>query len=152
MDERRALVRRLADREVFELIEDKTGLKPHELTRARKLRHAIRHTCKAVLEVKDVDAPGGQDPSKPLRARVLDMSEGGASLFIKYDLRVGSQLKLGVVIYDGSVIESQADVRWSAPKPAREGYAIGLEFADMDEKNRKRLGTFLAELAATLGM
>lgn len=152
MDERRAWIRRLADREIFELIEDQTDLKPGQLVRARKMRQAIRHTCKAVVEIAESDAPAGVDPARPLRARVLDLSSGGASLFTKYELREGTRLKLGVVLHNGQVIESQTQVRWSTPKPAKEGFAVGLEFVDIDAKNEQRLSTFLTELATTLGM
>lgn len=156
MEERRSLVRRQADRDVIELIERKTGSKPAQLVRDRKLRQAIRHTCKAVINLDISHKSGISDEwttdRQTLRGRVLDLSEGGASLFTKYELQPGAKFMLGVKIYDGSIIEAQAQVRWSKYKEAKDGYATGAEFTQIDAKNLKRLKTFLTELDATLGM
>ena len=156
MDERRSLVRRKADRELAELIEKKTGVRPAQLVRERKLRQAIRHTCKAVLEVDISHTPGDSEytttESHSLRGRVLDLSPGGVFLFTKYELKPGAQFKVGVKIYDGSTIEALAEVRWSKYKEAKGGYATGAEFISIDENNQRRLDTFLSELEATLGM
>ena len=156
MDERRSLVRRKADRELAELIEKKTGVRPAQLVRERKLRQAIRHTCKAVLEVDISHTPGDSDytttESHSLRGRVLDLSHGGVFLFTKYELKPGAQFKVGVKIYDGSTIEALAEVRWSTYKEAKQGYATCAEFVNIAEKNQRRLDTFLADLEATLGM
>ena len=156
MEERRSVVRRQADRDLAELIEKKTGVNPSKLVRDRRLRQAIRHTCKAELEVEISHSPGGSQEwttdTQRMRGRVLDMSEGGVFLFTKYELKPGAQFKLGVKIYDGSTIEAQAEVRWSKFKEAKDGYATGAEFINMDDKNQNRLRTFLSELDATLGM
>ena len=156
MEERRSVVRRQADRDLAELIEKKTGVNPSKLVRDRRLRQAIRHTCKAELEVEISHSPGGSQEwttdTQRMRGRVLDMSEGGVFLFTKYKLKPGAQFKLGVKIYDGSTIEAQAEVRWSKFKEAKDGYATGAEFINMDDKNQNRLRTFLSELDATLGM
>ncbi len=156
MDERRSVTRRQIDRELAELIEKKTGVKPAQLVRERKLRQAIRHTCKAVLQVEVSHSPGDSEytttDSQSLRGRVLDLSLGGVFLFTKYELKPGAQFKVGVKIYDGSTIEALAEVRWSKYKEAKGGYATGAEFISIDEKNQQRLQTFLSELDATLGM
>ncbi len=156
MEERRSVVRRQADRDLAELIEKKTGVDPLKLVRDRKLRQAIRHTCKAEIEIDVSHAPGGSQEwttdAQRLRGRVLDMSEGGVFLFTKYELKPGAQIKLGVKIYDGSTIEGLAEVRWSKFKEAKDGYAAGAEFINMDDRNQKKLRTFLSELDSTLGM
>ena len=82
----------------------------------------------------------------------MDLSEGGVFLFTKYELKPGARIKLGVKIYDGSTIEAQAEVRWSKFKDSKDGYATGAEFVDIDDKNQKKLRTFLSELESTLGM
>ncbi len=156
MDERRSVIRRQADRELAELIEKKTGAGPAQLVRERKLRQAIRHTCKAVLEVDISHSPGDSEHTttdvQTLRGRVLDLSNGGVFLFTKYELKLGAQFKLGVKIYDGSTIEAMVEVRWTKYKEAKGGYAIGAEFIGIDDKNQRRLQKFLSELDATLGM
>ena len=58
MEERRSVVRRQADRDLAELIEKKTGVTPSKLVRDRRLRQAIRHTCKAEIEIEISHAPG----------------------------------------------------------------------------------------------
>lgn len=152
VEERRTAVRRRADRELLEFVEKKTGQPARQLLRKRKLRHAVRHTCKAVLEVDVTHASGASEDTQTLRSRVLDLSAGGAALFTKYDFQPGAEFRLHVKLYDGQRIEAQALVRWSKYKQAKEGYAIGVEFTKIDAPNQKRLDTFLAELDATLGM
>ncbi len=149
-------MRRQADRDLAELIVKKTGVNPEKLVRDRKLRQAIRHTCKAEIEVEVSHAPGDSQEwttdAQMLRGRVLDLSEGGVFLFTKYELQSGARIKLGVKIYDGSTIETQAVVRWSKSKEAKGGYASGAEFTDIDSKNQTKLRNFLSELDSTLGM
>lgn len=155
-NERRVAVRRKSDRELYELIERKTGVKPDQLVRERKLRRAIRHTCKATLEI-DVRHSVGQtddwetDRAK-IKARVLDLSEGGASLFCKHDLRQGTPCRVAIKLYDGSEAEADAEVRWSSHKPQKDGYALGVQFTKIDDKNQRRLKKFLTNLDETLGM
>jgi c-di-GMP-binding flagellar brake protein YcgR len=156
MQERRSVVRRQADRELFELIEKKTGIKPAQLVRERKLRRAIRHTCRAVLDLEVKHSPGQtgvwESDRHQLKARVLDLSEGGASLFCKHDPGRGTRLRVGVKLYDGMSIEAESEVRWTTYKEQKEGYAVGVQFVSIDERNQRRLHKFLADLDATLGM
>lgn len=156
MQERRNTVRRLADRELFELIEHKTGIKPAQMVRERKLRRAIRHTCRAVLDIEVKHSPGQtqawESERHQIKARVLDLSDGGASLFCKHDLRQGTRVRVGVKLYDGSTIEADSEVRWTSFKEQKEGYAIGVQFVSIDDRNQRRLQRFLADLDSTLGM
>lgn len=156
MQERRTAVRRQADREVFDLIEQKTGIKPAQLVRERKLRRAIRHTCRAVLDVEVKHSAGQtqvwETDRHQLKARVLDLSDGGASLFCKHELRQGTRVRVGVKLYDGSTIEADSEVRWASFKEQKEGYAIGVQFVSIDDRNQRRLHRFLTEIDATLGM
>jgi c-di-GMP-binding flagellar brake protein YcgR len=154
--ERRNLVRRKSDRELYELIEKKTGVRPEQLVRERKLRRAIRHTCKAVIDI-DVKHSVGEtghweSDQHEVKARVLDLSEGGASLFCKHDLRQGTKCRVAIKLYDGSSVEAASEIRWASPKPQKGGFALGMQFNQMDDKNRKRLSTFLTELDNTVGL
>jgi hypothetical protein len=154
--ERRQLVRRKSDRELYELIEKKTGVEPARLVRERKLRRAIRHTCKAVLSLDVKHSPGDFDHTETdevhLKARVLDLSEGGASLFCKHELRQGATCRIAVKLYDGTSVEADSEIRWTSHKPRKDGYALGLQFLQIDEKNERRLKNFLEDLDNTLGM
>ncbi len=156
MQERRSVVRRQADRELFDLIEQKTGVKPAQMVRERKLRRAIRHTCRAVIDIEVKHSPGQtlvwESDRHQIKARVLDLSEGGASLFCKHDLRQGTRARVGVKLYDGSIIEADSEVRWTSFKEQKQGYAIGVQFVSIDERNQRRLHNFLSEIDATLGM
>ena len=156
MQERRSVVRRQADRELYELIEKKTGIRPEQLVRERKLRRAIRHTCRAVLEM-DIKHSSGKTEAwetdrHQLKARVLDLSEGGASLFCKHDPGRGARVRVGVKLYDGMTIEAESEVRWTSYKESKAGYAVGVQFVSIDERNQRRLHKFLEELDASLGM
>jgi c-di-GMP-binding flagellar brake protein YcgR len=154
--ERRQAVRRRSDRELFELIEKKTGVKPDQLVRERKLRRAIRHTCKAVIGLDVSHAPGEsghwETDRHELKARVLDLSEGGASLFCKHELKQGAKCRLAIKLYDGSAVEAGSEVRWASHKPQKDGYALGFQFTQIDATNQRRLRAFLTDLDNTLGM
>ncbi len=154
--ERRQLVRRKSDRELFELIEKKTGVKPGDLVRERKIRRAIRHTCKAVINIDvkhSVGETGHWETDRhDIKARVLDLSEGGASLFCKHDLRQGTKCRVSIKLFDGSSVEAASEIRWSSHKPQKDGYAIGVQFLQMDDMNQRRLRTFLTELDNTVGL
>lgn len=156
MQERRSVVRRQADRELFELIEQKTGVKPQLMVRERKLRRAIRHTCRAVIDIEVRHSPGQtqawESDRHQIKARVLDLSDGGASLFCKHDLRQGTRARIGVKLYDGTMIEADSEVRWTSFKEQKQGYAIGVQFVSIDDRNQKRLHRFLADLDSSLGM
>lgn len=156
MEERRQIVRRRADRELHELIEAKTGLKPSQLVRNRKLRRAIRHTCKAVIEMEVAHSAGEsqiwQKDQHEMKARVLDLSEGGAALFTRHEIRPGQPVNVDIKLYDGTSIEAESEVRWTKPKQEKKGFALGVQFKKLDERNRKRLSRFLNELDASLGM
>ena len=75
MEERRLSVRRAADRDLIirgqQLEKRDTPPSPVE----RQRRRAIRHSCKAVLDVEIKHSPGGTAPMKghmqPIPARVL---------------------------------------------------------------------------------
>jgi c-di-GMP-binding flagellar brake protein YcgR len=156
MQERRSIVRRQADRELFELIEQKTGVKPQQLVRDRKLRRAIRHTCRAVIEIEVRHSAGEtlawEADRHQVKARVLDLSEGGASLFCKHDIRKGTRCRVGIRLYDGASIEADSEIRWSAAKEQKGGFALGIQFVSIDSRNQRRLQQFLDDLDKTLGM
>ena len=151
MKERRVLVRRRADREFFEIVEKKTGLKPQQLVVRTKRRRVIRHVCKAELTLESVGTPTEPDSPYQVEGRVLDLSEGGASLFAEHEVPAGQRCRVKLKIIDGGMIESTAEIRWVTRKEAQDGYAVGVRFVDLDGINAQRLEAFLSKLDATLG-
>jgi c-di-GMP-binding flagellar brake protein YcgR len=149
--ERRMLVRRRADREFLEIVEKKTGLRPQQLVARTKRRRVIRHLCKAELTLQGVGM--STEPSSPrqIEGRVLDLSEGGASLFAEHEVAAGQRCRVKLKIIDGGTIESTAEIRWVTRKEAKAGYAVGVRFVDLDDSNAQRLDAFLGKLDATLG-
>lgn len=175
LEERRKRVRRKADRELLELIEKKTGRKPDELVRQRKRRQVIRHTCKALfvldrLDTFDMGSQGPREDSQQAfdlepsqflgitemaqdpKTRILDLSEGGASVFTSQNARVGQRGWLQIRVFDGSAIESKVEVRWIKPKETMNGYVLGIKFRQMDSDNRERLKKYIQELDDSLGL
>ncbi len=152
MKERRVLVRRRADREFLEIVEKKTGLKPQQLVVRAKRRRVIRHLCKALLILEGVDTPTEPGPPHQIEGRVLDLSEGGASLLAEHEVAAGQRCHVELKIIDGGRIESTAEIRWATRKEAKDGYAVGVRFVDLDDINAQRLQAFLGKLDATLGL
>jgi c-di-GMP-binding flagellar brake protein YcgR len=152
--ERRVSIRRRADREFLELVEKKTGLKPEQSLVRAKRRRVIRHLCKVELSL-DVAAGLGEEgaaPPKSIEGRVLDLSEGGASVFTEYELTPGHPCHVKLKLIDGETIESRGEIRWAERKDARDGYAVGIRFVEMNAQSTRRLGEFLTRLDATLGL
>lgn len=53
------MVRRMADRELGEYIERKTGTAPSQLVFRRKFRRAIRHVCEVAIDLDTVPHSDG---------------------------------------------------------------------------------------------
>jgi c-di-GMP-binding flagellar brake protein YcgR len=150
--ERRVLVRRRADREFLDLVEKKTGLRPQQLLMRSKRRRVIRHLCKAELTLDTAESLGEGPPIQRIEGRVLDLSEGGVALFAPQEVSPGQHCHVRLKLIDGGPIESSAEIRWANRKEAKDGYAIGVRFVDLDDFNAKRLDAFLTKLDATLGL
>lgn len=122
----------------------------------RQRRRAIRHHCVAKITV-DVVAKAGaggewKGRTDSIKARVLDLSENGASIFASVPLSTGQQTRVQIFLPDGSTIESMAEVRWTKEKDSRSGYAAGLRFVDLAPQEEKKVRAFLEELDRTLGL
>lgn len=121
----------------------------------RQRRRAIRHHCMAKITV-DVVAKAGvggewKGRMESVKARVLDLSESGASIFASVPLSTGQQTKIQIYLPDGSSIESTAEVRWTKEKDTKSGFAAGLRFTQMAPKEEAKVRAFLDELDRTLG-
>jgi c-di-GMP-binding flagellar brake protein YcgR len=112
----------------------------------------IRHVSKAELMLESVGTPAEPDSPHQIEGRVLDLSEGGASLFAEHEVAAGQRCRVKLKILDGGIVESTAEIRWVTRKEARDGYAVGVRFVDLDDINAQRLEAFLGKLDATLGL
>ena len=164
MDERRRLIRRHADRELVKRVNDLQALmerrgesngesKSDSAGHAR--RHVIRHNCKVAIAVKVGVSSGYGDTwdvtSVRVKGRILDLSTGGASLFTEQPFDTGQELELVIRLRDGEDIHATGAVRW-VKTVQNGGYASGVEFSKMSDKDRRLVGKFLAELEKTAGL
>ena len=152
MEERRHNFRRQSDRDLQKLHGRSAAVKEEK----RKARRAIRHSCKAVLtiEFRHQGEDGGDwvVSRKDLKGRVLDLSEEGASFFIKYPATTNQLFPFRIDTYDGSRIEGQGEVRWVKQKNSAKGYSVGVYFTQIDKDNLEQIHTFLHNLDSTLGL
>jgi c-di-GMP-binding flagellar brake protein YcgR len=156
VEERRKQVRRESDRELLHIVAETRKSGDAEAQSARQRRRAIRHTSKAVVDMSLRYEMGGggavEEHTQPVPARVLDLSEGGAALFLKHPIAHGEKFRLTIKTYDGSAIAAMAEVRWSQHKESKGGYLIGVQFTHLDPNNREHLLRYLRELDENLGM
>ncbi|MFC1734810.1 PilZ domain-containing protein [Candidatus Hydrogenedentota bacterium] len=122
--------------------------------RQRK-HHTIRHSCKAELDVGSSMIAGRRSDvvsRVKIKARVLDLSSGGASLFIRDALDVGQLAGLTIELEGGERLKSTAEVRWLKHIAEKKGYAVGVQFQNISVQDQKILTQFLDQLGATMGM
>ncbi len=156
MQERRKQVRRQTDRdslgELQRFRDSEIGTKEHK----RKRRHAIRHACHAVIDLEIATAAGGSDEwnvsHEQIKGRVLDLSETGASLFVKHAVAMGQAFRLEIEMYDGAKVEAIAETRWTKSMEAKGGYAIGIEFTQLTPAHQQVIQNFLKDLEASAGL
>ncbi len=158
MQERRKKVRRRADQELLyklkelqEKVDRRSGGEAE-----KKRRRAIRHNCKVSIKMAIGHAAGFSDEwsvdAVKVEGRVLDLSAGGASLFTKQAFDTGQELRLTIKLRDGSKIATNATVRWVKAVPEKGAYASGVQFAEVPDKDRRKIDHFLQELDATAGL
>ena len=157
VEERRVEIRRQADRELISRA-SKTGAgEDGSRQESRKRRRAIRHACKAELNIEVSHQQGGRGGEwvvtrQRLQGHVLDLSEDGASFFIKYPASTNQNFNFLIKLHDGRKIEGAADVRWVKQKESANGYAVGTRFTRIDNRNLKLIALFLEKLDETLGL
>ena len=83
-----------------------------------------------------------------VRARVLDLSHGGALLHLATPLDVGAIYDFALDL-DGESVSVQAEVRHLRVAALAEsaGYQVGVHFIGIDPRDEERLGGYLARLA-----
>lgn len=161
MQERRRYGRREADRELQERIKQLEGAADRRgdadtKEAQRKRRRTIRHNCKVLIQMMVGFSPGDSDDwsveAIKIRGRILDLSADGASLFTQQPFETGQELRLTIELPDRSQICTNAKVRWIKAVPQKDAYASGVQFIHVSKKDNKKLGKFLKELDATVGL
>lgn len=157
MEERRVTIRREADRQIAQQTSEVSKLvaKDQNKQQQRALHRAIRHTCKAVLDIEFSYQTPGEDEwvksKQEVKGRVLDLSNEGAAFFIRHSATAEQTFNFRIDLFDGSNIQGAAQVRWVKQQASAKGFSVGVQFVQIDEVNATRIKNFLFELDATLG-
>jgi hypothetical protein len=160
LEERRKQIRRQADCHMMERLaqleklERRLGADPEDAKRKR--RHAIRHNCRAVVQVTLGHAPGFSGDwsvdAIELEGRVLDLSLEGASLFTRQDFSPGQWLMVGIKPNNGDAIHVRSSVRWIKAIPEKGGFASGVKFKDVPPSEEKKIMLFLDGIIRSAGL
>jgi len=122
----------------------------------RKRRRAIRHTCNVSIEMLIGHRSGLSEDwaidAVKIKGRLLDLSASGASLYTKERFEPGQELRLGIQLPDESLIATRGAVRWVKALDNKDGFASGVQFGHLAEKDARNLRRFLKELDATAGL
>jgi c-di-GMP-binding flagellar brake protein YcgR len=80
-----------------------------------------------------------------VRAHCLDLSEGGALLFMPTPLELGAVADFALDL-DGETVWVQAEVRHVRPgvRKGIEGHEVGVQFVGIDPHDERRLRDYLA--------
>lgn len=162
MEEKRKQIRRAADKELMQRVQvlqaavDRRGAAEEQEAAEKRKRHAVRHNCKVAIKMVLRHAAGGSNEwsvdAIRVEGRVLDLSVGGASLFTKQPFDTGQELRLTILLRDGTKINTNAMVRWVKSVPQKGGSASGVQFVEVLEKDQQALNKFLRELSETSGL
>jgi len=156
--ERRKTMRRQSDRDLLARLEELQRQVSGELSREQRhlRRRAIRHNCEASIGLKVATNYGGTDTWKlseyPIPGRLIDLSSTGCSIFSKHQMAAGDRLALSINLLKGPVVQCSGTVRWTKAMPEHNGYANGVEFAEISSENRAKIDVFLKHLEAKLGL
>lgn len=114
-------------------------------------RHSLQETLvAAVRRLIGYDDEG----ESVIHAAVTDLSREGAGLsvevFSQKPHQVGDPIHVEIELIDGSMIGSEAEVKWTTPLAEDGGYQLGIQFVRIDNQDKVRLNRFIAELEAKL--
>lgn len=161
MQERRKHIRREADRKLLQRMHDneaawgrRAGDSGHEARRQR--RRVIRHNCSVEIQMEIGLATGNSDEwsvdAVAIKGRLLDLSHDGASLFTKQPLDMGQRLRLAIHTPNSKPLYTSGTIRWTKSVPDKGGYAAGVQFVQLEAKDRRRLDKYLTGLDRTIGL
>lgn len=118
----------------------------------RERRRTIRHKVKVRIEMVIRYAIAGvwSQSALAVKGRVLDLSTDGCRLFTKKQFDEGQELRLTIYMPWQPKVVSQAIVRWCKALPEKEGYASGVSFKRLPEKDLKVIAKFLDRLESKI--
>ena len=161
--ERRKGMRRQSDRDLLDRLQSVQRARQgdsedegaaSELRRIR--RRAIRHNCEVRLSLVMSHRAGMGDvwsaSEHPVKGRILDLSVEGCSVFTQNPIEIGQQLSLMLRLLDGRQIGTRGIARWTKGVPQKGGYAVGVQFETLCEKDVKAVRAFLKEMDDTVGL
>lgn len=155
-EDRRKEFRRESDRQLVMEALERRKVDSNSKGHRRKLRRAIRHNCTVELDYEVVQQSEDSDTWKPTRhklaGRMLDLSAEGAAVFTAHPLAMGQVSGLQIKVYDGRIIEANAEVRWIQRKEKKNGYIAGMKFVNLTSESKAAIDGFLQELDETLGL
>lgn len=89
-----------------------------------------------------------------IHASVTDLSHEGAGLSVEVcspqEYAPGDFIRIDLELSDGSMIGSEAEVKWITPLLAGVAYRLGIQFKKIDNQDKERLHKFIAELEENL--
>ena len=142
-------------REDRELVDDVSKLKRNirrQKDGKRQQRHAIRGQCKAILHEGCTDINEIEDSNESFSVRLLDLSDGGAAVFMDFEEEVGAQYCIELHMDEGQIIRTPAEVSWTRNIKKHDGFATGFQFNHMPPDEEKTLTSVLAYIQQTLGL
>ena len=162
MQERRRVMRRQSDRELYQRIQDlemavdRRGSHQRSDEAEHNRRRTIRHDCQVAIEMLMRYSAGGLDTwnveTMKIKGRLLDLSHGGASLFTGQRFEIGQELRLMIRLHDRTDIHSSGKVRWVKDVPQKNGYMSGVQFDSISKDDVQKLGKYLKQLDETFGL
>ena len=157
-EDRRRNVRRQSDREMqqqIQILRERRGGHEDDEDRQRR-RRAIRHHCAVSLAIRIGFAAGAGEAmsytQQSVKGRILDLSPTGCAVFTRESLTNGTELGLIIHLDTGGDIPARGTVRWTKGVSAREGFACGVEFINLDPRSREQIARFLQHLDENIGL
>lgn len=158
MQERRKLIRRQADRELYERFRALHGVADTEAARAARhmLRRVIRHECQVQIALEIRHSAGGGDTwdvsPHPIAGRLLDLSETGCSLYTRDRLETGQTLRVLIAMPNAKKATAAGVVRWTKGMEEKGGYACGMQFSAISARDKGEIDAYIKRLDATAGL
>jgi c-di-GMP-binding flagellar brake protein YcgR len=92
--------------------------------------------------------------NRGLNARIMDLSEGGAGLFVAEQIEKGTVIKIHIEFKDlNDVLDISGTVVRCTPPPPIAGakeWIIGVEFADVSRELKKKIDSWRLHVSSTM--
>lgn len=155
--ERRKGPRRSKDRELLSELYALHQQAIDTSDKRQERRRAIRHMCSVHMALRIAYSTGKADDTwnveeHPVKGRLLDLSDEGCAVFTEQRLELGQEIKLIITLRSGSKVCGLGGVRWVKGVRQRQGFASGILFNSLNDRDKKLIGGFLHELEETLGL